>query len=153
MEPMNRLVFLHPWISPTPELMPLQSNFYSVKSNLWTISQVSSWSPEQSNKLIQALRPPLETVDQSRGNSTSKSVPILTEPKTKRRKRRNYWNYCITAQGFRQLRFPSFPPIFLAPALLTIRHLQKKALQLLYFLKDQLTQVRTSWLLIPPQAL
>ena len=38
---------------------------------------------------------------------------------------------------------PPFLPIFLAPALLTASHLQKQALRLLYFHKDQQTQVRT----------
>ena len=84
-EPMSRLVFLVSRISLTPELMPLQSNFCSGKSNLWTIRQASSWSPEQSRKLIQATSLSLKTVEQSSGNSTSQS--FINQTKNKKRKK------------------------------------------------------------------
>ena len=74
-------------ISLTPELMPLQSNFYSGKSNLWTLSQASSWSPEQSRKLIQATSLSLETDEQSSGNSTSQSFLNQTKNKKKKEKK------------------------------------------------------------------
>lgn len=74
-------------LPPPPEMMLLHSNFCSVKSNFWTKSEASSSNPEQSSKFNPATSLPCKKFSSQAGGTPSKSFPLLTKLKIKKRKK------------------------------------------------------------------